>query len=86
MAELGPAIAEIEAFADLDGGKLRRLVADRRGHRSAGLWGRLKADDVVKRALTARHATVWKPAVGPFEVFEPCDPFHHFLSAHASSW
>ncbi len=77
LARLGPAIAEIEAFADLDRGEPRRVVADRRGDRPARTLRRLKADDVVERALAARHLAVGQPAVGAFEILEARHPLHH---------
>src|SRR5262249_42944882 len=74
----GSAIAEIEPLADLDGGELRGVVADRRRHRPALPFGRLKSDDVVEGPLAARHLAVRQPAVEAFELLEACDALHHF--------
>src|SRR5579885_1767549 len=80
VAGLGLAVAEVEAFADLDRRHARRLVADRRGRILADVGRRLEADDVVKRALAARHLAVRQAAVGAFEILEARDALHHFLA------
>src|SRR5215831_219595 len=77
VAGLGSAIAEIESLADLDGREPCRVVADRRRHRAALGFGRLKSDDVVEGALATRHLAVGQPAVEPFEVLETGDPLYH---------
>ena len=73
----GPAIAEIKSLADLDGREPCRVVANRRRHRAAFAFGRLKSDDVVERALATRHLAVGQSAVKPFEVFETGDALYH---------
>src|SRR5262245_60773643 len=77
-AGLGSAIAEIEPLADLDGGELRGLVADRRRHRTALPFGRLESDDVVEGPLAARHLAVGQPPIEAFELLEARDALHHF--------
>src|SRR5258705_2047046 len=52
-AWLGTAISEVEALADLDGGKPCRIVADRRRHRAAFALRRRAPGRVIERALAA---------------------------------
>src|SRR5262245_10102534 len=77
-AGLGPAIAEIEPLADLDGGELRGVVADRRRHRPALPFWWLESDDVVEGALAARHLAVGQSAVEALELLEARDTLQHF--------
>src|SRR5215472_15798639 len=73
FAWLGTAVTEIEAFGDRDRRQTRGVVADRRGHRAAGIFGWLETDDVIKRALALRRRAVGGPAVGAFEVIKAGD-------------
>src|SRR5438270_278890 len=85
MTRLRLAVAEVETFADLDCSELRRVIAHRRRHRTARTFRRLETDDVEQCTLAARHLTVRQAAVGPFEVLEAGDAFHHLLAREIKS-
>jgi hypothetical protein len=76
----GLAVAEVESLADLDGGKIRGIVSDRRCYGPARTLRRLEADDVKQRSLTAGHLAVGKTAIGTPEILEAGDALHHLVA------
>src|SRR5262245_55371471 len=85
VAGLGLASAEVESFADLDRGKLRRMVAHRRRDRPAPTFRRLKTNHVEKRSFATRHLAVGQTTVKAFEILEAGDTLHHFFARKIES-
>src|SRR5262249_26664351 len=85
MAGLCLAVTEVESLAYLDGGKLGRVVPHRRGHRSSGAFGQLKANHVEQRPLAAGHFAVGQAAIEALEVPEARYALHHLVAREINS-